>query len=117
MTNIEKWEEEWLATLAAGVVFDWSHPVLVGYTQRWKKAGQRGKFYVITRSQGQVLIWEDGNPVPKPSNFKFAGNEVFELTTGFGAHGEGDVWNCFVPKSERPDWDEDTYWPVLEEEI
>jgi hypothetical protein len=95
------------AILEAGVVFDWKHPVLVGFIKRH----MMGTFYASSRSQGTVAIWKDGVPLPKPANFKFAGHEVFELSTGEGPHGEGDVWNCFEEQSTHPDWNEDTYFP------
>jgi len=52
------------------------------------------------------LIWENGKPTPKPV-FKFAGTEVLELIIG------EDIWNCFEKKSKAPNWNEDTYWPII----
>jgi hypothetical protein len=94
------------AELKEGVVFDWDHPVVRSLAARKSK----GTWYAGSRGQGRVVIWKDGAPAPKPE-FKFAGNEIFELDSGIGQHGDADIWNCFVSKAEHPDWDENTYWP------
>jgi hypothetical protein len=107
--DAETLRRKWHIDLRAGVVFNWDHPIVRSLVQRKAK----GKWYVRTPSQGEALIWSEGAPAPKP-DFKFAGNEVFELHSGFDSHGDGDVWNCLVPKSDRPEWNEHTYWPETE---
>ena len=91
--------EEWNAMLKAGVVFDWrlAMSIIKGYGAI--------RAYAYSPSQGQVLIWQNDGPAPKPENFKFAGNELFELRIG------EEIWNCLEPQSLYMEWNENTYWP------
>lgn len=85
------------------VVFDWqlATEIVKGYKPI--------RAYAASHSQGRVLIWANGQPAPKPA-FKFAGTEVLELIIG------EEIWNCMEKKSDHPDWNEDTYWPLVEAE-
>ncbi len=87
-----------LAVLADGVVFDWDRAAQIVRTYKARRA------YAASHSQGRALIWENDKPAPRPA-FRFAGNECLELVIG------EEVWNCFAPRVERPDWVADTYWP------
>jgi hypothetical protein len=110
--DLDQFNKEWAQMLEDGVVFDWAHPVVQKMIVERKS---KGTWYASSKSQGRVVIWQDDAPAPKPPGFKFAGNEIFELDSGIGAHGDGDIWNCFVKKAEHPEWDADTYWPQLKE--
>ncbi len=90
--------EQYERMMADGVVFDWD------FAAKIVRAYQATRAYARSQSQGRALIWEGDAPAPRPE-FKFTGNEQLELVIG------DEVWDCYVPATERPDWVKQAYWP------
>jgi hypothetical protein len=94
------WLRDHKAMLEAGVVFDWHFAADQIRIYRAVTAHA----HLHAPGEPVVLIWADRKPAPRV-RFPFMGNGVFELYIG------DDVWNCFAPRADHPDWDENTYWP------
>jgi hypothetical protein len=92
--------EQLEAMLKDGVLFDWTR---AGDICRVYKGASA---YCFNHASGKrTCVWEYGRAAPREEGFKFGGNSVIELIIG------EETWNCFVGKSEHPEWSEDSYWP------
>ena len=97
--ELTAWQTAWDKMLSDGVVFDWDRaaPLIRAYRATTAYAAVGG-------GDPRVAIVKEGKPALREP-FKFAGTSVFELWIG------DEVWNCFAPRSEKPEWDEHTWWP------
>jgi hypothetical protein len=52
-------------------------------------------------------IWRDGKPVPKEDTYVYLASTwaVPEIEV------DGELIDCYLMRSEAPDWDAHTYWP------
>lgn len=92
------------------MVFDWEKAarIIKSRMPRVARAGLRNDWEWTGGD-----IWRDDKPVPQDDTYVYLASTwaVPELEI------DGEIMECYVMQSERPDWDAHTYWPIVPADV
>lgn len=85
-------------------VFDWVKAAKI-ISERKPSVARAGLSQDWENTGGD--IWRDGKPVPSEETYTYLSSNWATPELDI----DGEIMDCYVMRSQKPEWDSDTYWP------